>query len=77
MPKTPNGEKLMTKLEWQNKRIKDLEHLLSLVSELTLRLHENVGHGHADITERSVQNWNFQIEELHKSIVEDAVAKGF
>jgi len=75
MPKGFNGDKPMTKLEWQQKRIKDLEHLLSLVSELTIRFHEDVGQGNTDITERSVQSWNLQIEELRKSIMEDADAQ--
>ena len=64
----------MTKLEWQQKRVADLQHLLSLVAENTIRLHEDVGQGHTDITERSVQSWNAQIEELRKAIQEDADA---
>lgn len=58
----------MTKLEWQQKRIKDLQVLLDLVSRETIRLREDVGHGMTDITERSVESWNRQIEQLRLEI---------
>ncbi len=64
----------MTKLEWQQKRINDLQVLLELVSRNTVRLREDVGGGMTDITDRSVESWNRQIEQLRLEIQGEANA---
>jgi hypothetical protein len=66
----------MNKLEWQRKRIEDLQVLLDLVSHGTIRLREDVGQGMTDITDRSVESWDRQIAELRKAIEDDINAQG-
>lgn len=56
------------KKEWHSARLAELQVLIDLVSNGTIRLREDVGKGMTDITDRSLAGWKFELEQHTKAL---------